>query len=1076
MNKFFTKIAGLVLGLTMAVGVGVGIASNSNAGEVKADSYTISYTDFTTTSYADNNGDHTKGNLKYNSYQVYQSSNKMQWQKSKGYIYNTEGIQGLTGVTTDNVTGGSFTITYGSSKDSGCTSESCTSGLTFFKVSVGGATGKCDSITISYSAAPTKTLSSISISSSDHRSFDVGDTFVGESVTAYYDDDTDADVTSSATYSGYNMSTAGNQTVTASYTEGSVTKTATYSITVNAVTLYNVTFNLQGHGSAIAQQQKKAGSLVDKPTDPTETGWNFGGWYKEAGCSNEWDFETDTISGDTTLYAKWEKEPEYVKITDLNTADRVFITTVKDSVNYYIPAATTSSAPTAQTCTIVNDKISGVDSSNLFTVTKSGDNFVFKNSDGKYLYTTNNNNGLRIDTTSDSWTVTSTTNGFKMCSASQSRYVGVYQTSDWRTYTSSSHTNYGGSGEAINFYGFTKAIVPLESIELRDYPTTDLDIGAQQQLDYYGLDSEAEVWRGNVFYTTSNSSVATVSATGLLEAVGEGTADITVYANAGVSGAKVESEPITVTVLANPERINLPQGIYPVTISASEKKKYDPVDVGEFEIIAKSGRTWYKNFNISITDVTTAYASEYVLAAGSGIYSITNNSNAKIKSLSVDWFIGSGHGAADLFVGSSTTPASYTEGSGGTGTVYNYNLETSENIRLDATSADASCGFYSLTVTFEVSNEEEEFLSLVVSKGPSWSKTTYKVGETPVSTGLIATANYTIDGETISSSVDVSSVVTNWSFNPSKLSLNDTSFTVTASWDSHTSAAFVVTGITVEEITGPIASGRYFICNSSSQAILNAVESTSSPTFTNIHDKTARAFDFVLINDNEYVISTTISETTYYLMDDTISGDKNNDKVRVKSSASTSINSPTWIITKDNENNCFELKTNTTGSLWRYLATYNDNSDWRGYLNNSTTTANYEIHLVEEKEMFANNFLDYFTAGCLNDGYESENMHWSDAADQFALMSVENKAVFTNGSSSEQSIVNTLARYDRIVSKYPSVFNDFMGRNPSSNAASLPISDLFSKVSNNTIAIVIVSLASLTAIGGYFFIRRRKEN
>lgn len=54
----------------------------------------------------------------------------------------------------------------------------------------------------------------------------------GGTVTAHYTNGTTADVTSSTTFSGYDMSTAGTYTVTASYTENDVTKTATYQLTV----------------------------------------------------------------------------------------------------------------------------------------------------------------------------------------------------------------------------------------------------------------------------------------------------------------------------------------------------------------------------------------------------------------------------------------------------------------------------------------------------------------------------------------------------------------------------------------------------------------------------------------------------------------------------------------------------------------------------------------------------------------------------------------------------------------------------------------------------------------------------
>ncbi len=71
--------------------------------------------------------------------------------------------------------------------------------------------------------------------------FYVGDTFSheGMTVTATYVNETTKDVTTGATFSGYDMSTAGVQTVTVSYTQGegdnAITKSATYNITVKGL-------------------------------------------------------------------------------------------------------------------------------------------------------------------------------------------------------------------------------------------------------------------------------------------------------------------------------------------------------------------------------------------------------------------------------------------------------------------------------------------------------------------------------------------------------------------------------------------------------------------------------------------------------------------------------------------------------------------------------------------------------------------------------------------------------------------------------------------------------------------------
>lgn len=62
-------------------------------------------------------------------------------------------------------------------------------------------------------------------------------------VIATYEDGSTNDVTNKAEFTDYNLSTAGNQVVTVSYTEGEVTKTTTYNITVSEVAVENITID-----------------------------------------------------------------------------------------------------------------------------------------------------------------------------------------------------------------------------------------------------------------------------------------------------------------------------------------------------------------------------------------------------------------------------------------------------------------------------------------------------------------------------------------------------------------------------------------------------------------------------------------------------------------------------------------------------------------------------------------------------------------------------------------------------------------------------------------------------------------
>ena len=67
---------------------------------------------------------------------------------------------------------------------------------------------------------------------------------------------------------------------------------------------YTVSFDGQG-GPQAAGQRIPADGLVTAPTAPTRSGYTFGGWYREAACTTAWNFDSDTVTANLTLYAKW---------------------------------------------------------------------------------------------------------------------------------------------------------------------------------------------------------------------------------------------------------------------------------------------------------------------------------------------------------------------------------------------------------------------------------------------------------------------------------------------------------------------------------------------------------------------------------------------------------------------------------------------------------------------------------------------------------------------------------------------------------------------------------------------------
>ena len=76
-----------------------------------------------------------------------------------------------------------------------------------------------------------------------------------------------------------------------------------------------VTFNANGYGTAPTAKTVLKGAKVSAPTEPTATGYTFGGWYKESGCTNAWNFTTDVVNEDITLYAKWTEKTYAVTIS-----------------------------------------------------------------------------------------------------------------------------------------------------------------------------------------------------------------------------------------------------------------------------------------------------------------------------------------------------------------------------------------------------------------------------------------------------------------------------------------------------------------------------------------------------------------------------------------------------------------------------------------------------------------------------------------------------------------------------------------------------------------------------------------
>ena len=101
---------------------------------------------------------------------------------------------------------------------------------------------------------------------------------------------------------------------------------------------YEVSF-ITEHGNAPTSQNVKYNGTADDPGELTEEGYTFIGWYTDHTCTTEFNFRTP-ITGDTKVYAKWEKNAPVLPDTYALNVSGAFV--YVDGVDVTAPAGDTS--------------------------------------------------------------------------------------------------------------------------------------------------------------------------------------------------------------------------------------------------------------------------------------------------------------------------------------------------------------------------------------------------------------------------------------------------------------------------------------------------------------------------------------------------------------------------------------------------------------------------------------------------------------------------------------------------------------------------------------------------------------
>ena len=369
--------------------------------------------------------------------------------------------------------------------------------------------------------------------------------------------------------------------------------------------------------------------------------------------------------------------------------------------------------------------------------------------------------------------------------------------------------------------------------------------------------------------------------------------------------------------MADPERVDLPVGSYTVTISAANETSSTVPATRDYEIKAKegsgAGRVWYRNLTVAFNGITvlTNY-DEYESAKTTGALTVTNNSNATISSVEVHYYKYLNDGVGIYVNDNMLTPTSSTGTSGTDDDLYRgYTNITGNSFALCNKNGSYTSKFYSVTITLTVVDENEEFLNLAIIKGAT--ATSFTEGDAPNHNGLTVRENYSTDGETVSRYEDVTASVT-WNYSIEKIARRTKSYTVTATYGGHTSAAVTIDGFTVTEMTkyslfeSEIVDGDYIILYNG-KALQNTISSDKA-TYSEI----SPANNAVWTNATDIV----------------------------------------WHIAKDGESNYYTIYNDVAG---KYLASTNSNNQAK--LEDSVTdNSRWTVELTEGKFEFINKARD----------------------------------------------------------------------------------------------------------------------
>ncbi len=135
--------------------------------------------------------------------------------------------------------------------------------------------------------------------------------------------------------------------------------------------IYTVSFSNTG----ISDMQVTEGSLLTEPTDPLKDNATFAGWFKEPTLNNQWNFLTDKVNSNITLYPRWINalidSSLVMNVTTMPGVMRTELFTIETGS----ALSATQNLPSGMSIIIENEMISGIEYTymKVTTVNLTGD-------------------------------------------------------------------------------------------------------------------------------------------------------------------------------------------------------------------------------------------------------------------------------------------------------------------------------------------------------------------------------------------------------------------------------------------------------------------------------------------------------------------------------------------------------------------------------------------------------------------------------------------------------------------------------------------------------------------------------